>query len=392
MDHPTMKIFEAGRRNSVSHGLVLLALSLNATAGAQCPGITAAFTWNVQDTVLVFEDVTNTFMLPIDYRTWDFGDGDTAYGNDALHEFSASGVDTVTFSVGVAGCTYVASAFVAHGGPGDACAFEVAADFNTVQSANNTVEFANLSSGGGVGLVDLWHFGDGTISLDHEPSHTYLHPGTYEVGLNVAAYDSMLLNACVAGRTRWLHVDGNSSTCDTSLFVDLDYSVLDGQVEFEAVIVPLDDDLLVTYFEWDFGDGGTPLISVASPIHSYPYPGIYQICLTIYAYDSLTLDTCSARICRTVEVIAATGLQEPNEVSALLVWPVPFDDVLRLRGDVLRGMVDLSLLDPLGRLLRQQRVFAHGEIEWQLGELQPGCYMVRVNGPDGVVSSTVIKR
>lgn len=383
---------EAGRCRRNARGLLVLAVLLDTTAGAQCPGITAAFTWKVQDTLVLFEDVTNTFMLPIDYRMWDFGDGDTAYGNDALHAFAFTGVDTVTLSVGVMGCTYIASAFVAHGGPGDECAFEVAADFYSMQPANNTVEFTNLSSGGGLGLLDLWHFGDDSISLDHQPTHTYLHPGTYEVGLNVVAYDSLLLTACVAGRTNWVHVDGNSSTCDTSLFVDLDYSLFGDQVEFDAVIVPLDDDLLVTYFEWDFGDGGIPLVSVGSPIHFYPYPGVYQICLTVFAFDSLASDSCTARICRTVEVIPLTGQQELSGVLPLMVWPVPFDDVLHLRGDALHGLVDLQLLDPLGRVLRQRRVYPSGEMEWPLGDLASGCYVVRVSGATGAGSATVVKR
>ncbi len=42
----------------------------------------------------------------------------------------------------------------------------------------------------------------------------------------------------------------------------------------------------ITNYVWNFGDG-SPASSLQSPLHSYAATGYYNVCLTVYGYDSL---------------------------------------------------------------------------------------------------------
>ncbi|MGQ3013069.1 MAG: S8 family serine peptidase [Flavobacteriales bacterium] len=77
----------------------------------------------------------------------------------------------------------------------------VTADFNAPSTAyiNSTVFFTNNSTGG---TSQLWDFGDGMLSVQASPTHTYLNNGNYAVTLivqNASCADTIVKNILVYG-------------------------------------------------------------------------------------------------------------------------------------------------------------------------------------------------
>jgi gliding motility-associated-like protein len=116
---------------------------------------------------------------------WNFGDN-TPVSNEQnpYHNFTVPGSYTTTLTViGAGGCSATASQgpFVVHDGS--------FAGFYSIPSINDSiflpdarVQFTDTSTGA---ITWLWDFGDGNISTEPNPSHTYLNAGKYPVTLTV---------------------------------------------------------------------------------------------------------------------------------------------------------------------------------------------------------------
>ena len=129
---------------------------------------------------------------------------------------------------------------------------------------------ANVIGDGTVGFLDQttnnptsweWDFGDGNLSTEQNPNHTYTESGEYLVCLT--ASNSL----------------GSSTFCSTVLvylppaasftFNDLG----NGDIDFMDASTNLP-----TFWEWDFGDSGSS--GGQNPNHVYDAPGTYTVCLT----------------------------------------------------------------------------------------------------------------
>ena len=141
------------------------------------------------------------------------------------------------------------------------------ADFSglpTVGSAPLTVFFSDQSSGTVTGWV--WSFGDTNGSLNQNPVHTYLSPGTFTVTLTVSG--------------------PGGSDAETKA----DYIVAIGPPEADFTASPTSGTAPLTVsftdtttpranaWSWDFGDGFTA--TVQNPSHTYATPGTYTVSLT----------------------------------------------------------------------------------------------------------------
>ncbi|OFX82834.1 MAG: hypothetical protein A2W99_14325 [Bacteroidetes bacterium GWF2_33_16] len=111
-----------------------------------------------------------------------------------------------------------------------------------------------------------WDFGDATNSVQQNPIHQYLNPGTYQVKLSA------------------LSSKGCNATINKSIIVDYHpvanfsiYNVCDGN--------PINPSNLSTIregnisYQWDFGDLFTS--NIPEPNHIYSSPGIYPIILKV---------------------------------------------------------------------------------------------------------------
>ncbi len=137
------------------------------------------------------------------------------------------------------------------------------ADFNHSPSPafDLPVSFTDTSSG----QVDRWSwsFGDGGVSSQQNPSHTYSLPGTYTVRLTASRgslSDTRTVEVEVEGVTAsWTTTPSSPRAGLSTQFVDTST----GQPDT---------------WSWDFGDGARS--SEQSPTHVYQQPGTYTVLLT----------------------------------------------------------------------------------------------------------------
>ena len=133
--------------------------------------------------------------------SWDFGDGTTAAGATATHAYAAEGSYTAKLDVTKPGsgcllnvCVSEATKVVLVG----AGASSVAAHMGTSASCSGlagivlcqvtTGDAINFDASDSTGSPTsyVWDFGDGTTANGSTASHTWSHPGTYEVRLTVS--------------------------------------------------------------------------------------------------------------------------------------------------------------------------------------------------------------
>ncbi len=361
----------------------MLALSL--AAAAQCPGIRPKFSWVSDGSTLVFTDLTGG---DVSYHLWDFGDGDTASGNIATHGYAFAGDDTVHLTVTVSGCDFSVSARVVHPGVNDACYSQLTSAFTAQQAGNNHMLFTDQSQGDSSLSFYLWTFGDDSLEITEDAEHFYALPGAYDVSHSIGTVDQFQ-TACVAGSAERVFVDGNTSTCDSSLFLDIDLGDGTSSLPFEAQVALLGEGLVITDPFWDYGDG-TSDVGV-SAAHIYAYPGEYQVCVQVNAFDSVAQQECYARACETM-VPQAVGLYEGLRRPALLAWPVPFGEELWIEGEAVRSGARWRLLDVLGREARIGAISHDNTEHLEFGSLPSGRYTIILGDESGVRALRLLKQ
>lgn len=193
-------------------------------------------------------------------QSWQLGDGRIVNVNDPTVSFPAAGEYTVILTVSnpLATVEKTQKIYVV---AQPAAQFTVS-DFSV--APNQPVQFVNQSGGQGP-LETRWAFGDGTVSTETSPSHSYVAPGEYQVHLTVRnahgrseAYTTVTVGA---PPTLQLVLPDQSSAGD----------VVTGKAS---------GDSSVTRFQWDFGDG---LVSDGSEVASiFNKPGTYFVSLTAY--------------------------------------------------------------------------------------------------------------
>jgi PKD repeat protein len=136
-------------------------------------------------------------------------------------------------------------------------------------STGLSVYFVDSSSGNTMPTNWNWNFGDGVLSSDQNPMHTYSQSGMYVVCLTV--YQPF--TNCQSTYCDSVTVVENSNSCVASFIYNKDTS--------DGTLINFYDSSLPdsTHYLWDFGDGTTD--SIKNPVHNYTYAGTYTVCLTI---------------------------------------------------------------------------------------------------------------
>lgn len=138
---------------------------------------------NCADTEIQFNDhsTSNLTGRPLNKWLWDFGDGATSAEQNPQHTYASSGSFDVKLSAGLdEGCMSDVKTFSIHIRP------KINAAFNGPDKGciNNEVNFQDASSSDAGPMVSwLWDFGDGSVSTDQHPKHTYVSTGIFVVSL-----------------------------------------------------------------------------------------------------------------------------------------------------------------------------------------------------------------
>ena len=130
--------------------------------------------------VVSFADTSRGY-TPMTYA-WDFGDGTTSDRENPTHTYMADGEYTVSLTVTnqYGSDTKIVNGFIAVGN-------QPVADFSAAPPDGSlplTVSFTDTSEN--KPSAWNWDFGDGGISTETNPTHTYTQPGTYSVRLKVS--------------------------------------------------------------------------------------------------------------------------------------------------------------------------------------------------------------
>ncbi len=198
---------------------------------------------------------TNNSSWPATYY-WDFGDGTTIIDPYPNHVYTADGYYTVTLIiVDPYGCTdtLVRPNYIHITTP--------MADFSVSDSSGTCppliVNFTNASQN----YASLqWDFGDGTTSVNPNPSHFYNIPGIYDATLTVTG-----AAACTSVKHQVIRIQGPQGS--------FTYAPLSGckplTVNFVGTTQP------GISFIWDFSDGTTLSTTDSIVSHTYTIPGNY---------------------------------------------------------------------------------------------------------------------
>lgn len=202
--------------------------------------------------------------------TWDLGDGNTAYGDRAVHTYLSLGTAPVLLTVtDHKGSTATATGEVLVVNLLPDCGFIVSP---SRPAPGEAVRFEDRSSDRD-GSISAWRwdFGDGGTSLEPEPEHTYQEEGEYLVSLTV-----MDAEGGSASTTQALAV-GNDPPVATFVSAPSLITVLT-DVRFTSQ--SHDPDGEVVSWAWSFGDGATGTGS--SVVHRYSSLGTFQVTLEVW--------------------------------------------------------------------------------------------------------------
>ncbi|MEO9964865.1 MAG: PKD domain-containing protein [Reichenbachiella sp.] len=215
-------------------------------------------------------DFTNASAIPapgvIDSYLWDFGDGSTATTEDASHNYASPGTYTVSLTVtpvvadGNICPTTITEEVVVHP--------EAVVDFSVenVCQGDESVFINNTQVVTG-NLTYDWDFGDGNVSTEINPKHTYATEGSYTVRLEATSS----AGSCITFIEQTVDV-----FAEPTAGFSADDECLGDVVSFtntSAINVGT-----MTY-AWDFGDGSA-IDTDTDPTHDYDNAGTYLVSLT----------------------------------------------------------------------------------------------------------------
>ena len=180
---------------------------------------------------------------------WDFGDGQTSNMQNPIHTYAAGGDYKV--------CQQVYNEC----GQDNFCdsisvCREPVSQFTYAHQNELTIAFTNQSL-----FSDslIWDFGDGQISYEQNPVHTYSQIGTYSVCLHATS------------------VCGHDNYCDSISFCQEPVSNFSYSDNNNLTVAFTNESFLSDSLIWNFGDD--QISYEQNPIHTYSQEGDYNVCL-----------------------------------------------------------------------------------------------------------------
>ncbi|HIA11629.1 MAG TPA: PKD domain-containing protein, partial [Flavobacteriales bacterium] len=171
----------------------------------------------------------------------------------------------------------------------------------TSSSSDLTVTFADASTNA---TSWSWNFGDGNTSTLQNPMYAFSTDGSYNVCLTVS-------NGCASD----VICDSVTVTSCPAVIAAFIYAASALTVDFTDLSVGADA------WSWDFGDGINSSVQNAS--HSYAAAGTYDVCLT-------ATNACSSDTTCFLVTLATVGLEEPNVLVNMQLYPNPTDGLVNI--------------------------------------------------------------
>ena len=260
--------------------------------------------------------------------SWDFGDGNTASGQDVTHTFADNGNYTITLTVtddDNASSTQTLDVTVNNVAP---TIDEIIGETNILEGIEVSYT-AIASDSGNDTLTYTWDFGDGSESIEGENvAHTFIDNGNYTVTLTVSDDDG-------AATTSTLDVTVNN-VAPTILEIIGSTEVEEGEsINYSATATDSRNDTLT--YSWDFGDG-SEIQQGADVTHTFTDNGNYTVALTVTDDDGAATTSTLSVVVNNVapvitEIIGDTEVSEGEEINYLAIASDGGDDTLTYTWD-----------------------------------------------------------
>ncbi len=220
---------------------------------------------------VVFSDTSDPGSSAITSWQWNFGDRTPTSGvQSPTHIYTAPGLYTVSLSVTTDVGTDVKKSVQLVNVSGSPVA-----DFSTTftpGTAPLTVMFTDKSDAGTAAVTGwAWDFGDGGMSMDQNPTYTYLTPGVYTVSLTIMSE----VGEDMVVKEKAIRVEEGPAAAFAGEPVMGSAPLT---VTFSDTSKP--GSSAISNWLWDFGDGGL-LSTRQNPTRVYTVPGVYTVSLKV---------------------------------------------------------------------------------------------------------------
>ena len=242
------------------------------------PGFRSAQTSFAPTLKVQFTDTSSDDEGPIVAWNWKFGDDQTADVQNPEHIYASAGkylvILTVTDSGGLQASGSKEITVLPPGNNPPIANFSY-----SQQNRKLVIDFTDTSTDSDGAITTWnWDFGDNSFDIIQNPSHSYLSAGTYQVSVTVTdnggKTNSITKNVVVNPLVNQSPIISNVTGIQTS------FKPLVGKF----TEVSSDPDGFITNWDWNFGDGSTFSTTdstLKNPNHTYLFPGIYIVSLTV---------------------------------------------------------------------------------------------------------------
>ena len=142
----------------------------------------------------------------------------------------------------------------------------------------------------------LWNFGDGSISTQAQPTHTYANLGTYQVCVLVTIFNNKGVVICekeICSSLKVKCLPSEECPCTVKPAFTYDFDKEECMFYFMADPGVPECTKYVNYF-WDFGDGTTSIGQF--PNHIYAAAGVYTVTLHVIVTDENNKIICEEKV------------------------------------------------------------------------------------------------
>ena len=341
--------------------------------------VPASFVW-LQDSTHNGTVVFNSTSPGMDTTTlvmWDFGDGSTFSGLNAIHTFAHSGTYLVcmtqTTSNGCVSSSCVSiDVIVDNPSP---CSLVPSFEALPAPNTNNVFVFNNTSLNSDPNALITWNFGDGTSATGNNISHSYNQPGNYLVCMQVAMSNTCFADTCIT------ILVNNPSPCN----IDASFNVAASPTAPYTYLFTAANNYPSAQMNWYFSDSSFATGQIVQ--HVFPGPGNYEVCLNV------SLAGCIADTCISITVDSTRNIPQPSNV--LMTYPNPAHNQLSF-------VVNSNQNQPLvATIYNMQNVMiaqynltvASGNqaVTLPINTLPPGMYVLKLNY-GGQVNATLFQK
>ena len=283
------------------------------TIGQVVCNLTAAFTSEHSAQLQVHFNNSSIGFAPGDSIRWTFGDGSVSYDVNPTHLYANAGSYNVCLRVkkaSVASTTAPCVSELCHtvsvNLPPTPCNLQVY--FITDSLQPNVIHFNNQSSGYNSTDSITWNFGDGTISHDINPTHTYTTVGTFNVCLVIKKPTIAGTTACVQYFCKQVHINLPPVFCNLTANFNWNRDSTGISIHYYHFTNTSTGGSARDSIRWTFGDGSSSKQN--NPFHEYVSAGTYNVCIKVIKRTTAgILTNCVSEKCYTITIQQACNIQ-----------------------------------------------------------------------------------